>query len=133
MFVLVSDAECDEGSLWEAVMLAAHRSVSNLIAIVDLNGQQALGYTKDVLKLDPMAVKWRAFGWDVHEVDGHDVRGMVREIGSLDTQDGAPHVLIAHTVFGHGVSFMESQLKWHYLPMSDADFARAMTEIKRLQ
>ena len=133
VFVLVSDAECDEGSLWEAVMLAAHRSVSNLIAIVDLNGQQALGYTKDVLSLDPMAAKWRAFGWDVHEVDGHDVQGMVREIGSLDTQDGAPHVLIAHTVFGHGVSFMESQLKWHYLPMSDADFARAMTEIKRLQ
>ncbi|MFN8563864.1 MAG: thiamine pyrophosphate-dependent enzyme [Anaerolineae bacterium] len=75
VFVLVSDAECNEGALWEAVMFAAHHQLANLIAIVDLNGQQALGYTRDVLALTPMAARWGAFGWDVHEVDGHDTAG----------------------------------------------------------
>ena len=76
VFVMVSDAECNEGSLWEAVMFAAHHKLSNLIAIVDLNGQQALGYTRDILSLEPMAARWRGFGWDVHEVDGHDVAAL---------------------------------------------------------
>ena len=133
VFVLLSDAECDEGSLWEAVMLAAHHHLSNLVAIVDLNGQQALGYTKDVLSLEPLAARWRAFGWDVLEVDGHDVQGLKRTIASLDTGAGSPHVLIARTVFGHGVSFMESQIKWHYLPMTQADYDDAMHQIESLR
>ena len=110
-------------------MFAAHHRLANLVAIVDLNGQQALGYTKDVLALTPMQDRWRAFGWDVHVVDGHDVACMAGTIDALDTNDGPPHVLIARTVFGHGVSFMESQIKWHYLPMSDAEYARAVQEI----
>lgn len=130
-FALVSDAECNEGSLWEAVMFAAHRRLSNLIAIVDLNGQQALGYTKDVLSLTPMEERWRAFGWDVHVVNGHDVEAIARTIEALNTEDGPPHVLIARTVFGHGVSFMESQIKWHYLPMSDAEYRRAIEEVSK--
>jgi transketolase len=133
VFVLVSDAECDEGSLWEAVMLAAHHHLSNLVAIVDLNGQQALGYTKDVLSLEPLAARWRAFGWDVLEVDGHDVEGLQRTIASLDTGAGAPHVVIARTVFGHGVSYMESKIKWHYLPMSPAEYDDAMHQIESLR
>ena len=133
VFVLLSDAECDEGSLWEAVMLASHHHLDNLVAVVDLNGQQALGYTKDVLSLDPLAARWRAFGWDAMEVDGHDVEGLQRTIESLSARPGAPHVLIARTVFGHGVSFMESQIKWHYLPMSRADFDDAMAQIERLR
>jgi transketolase len=128
-FALVSDAECNEGALWEAVMFAAHHRLASLIAIVDLNGQQALGYTKDVLSLTPMEDRWRAFGWDTHVVDGHDVDAMARTIEGLNTQDGPPHVLIARTVFGHGVSFMESQIKWHYLPMSDAEYTRALQEV----
>jgi transketolase len=128
-FVLVSDAECNEGSLWEAVMFAAHHRLSNLIAIVDLNGQQALGYTDQVLDLSPMADRWRVFGWDVHQLDGHDVALIAETIGRLDTQHGPPHVLLARTVFGKGVSFMERQLKWHYLPMSDAEYAQALREI----
>ena len=133
VFVLLSDAECDEGSLWEAVMLASHQHLENLIAIVDLNGQQALGYTKDVLSLEPMAARWGAFGWDVIEVDGHDVEGLRRAIDSLAARRGAPHVLIARTVFGHGVSFMEGQIKWHYLPMSQAEFDDAMQQIESLR
>jgi transketolase len=128
VFVMVSDAECNEGSLWETVMFAAHHRLSNLIAIIDLNGQQALGYTDEVLSLPDMAERWRAFGWDAHEVDGHDTRVIAETIENLDTGSGRPHVLIARTVFGKGVSFMERQIKWHYLPMSDAEYQQAMTE-----
>jgi transketolase len=128
-FVLVSDAECNEGALWEAVMFAAHHQLANLVALVDLNGQQALGHTPQVLDLRPMAARWAAFGWDVHEVDGHDLPGIVRLLNGLDTQSGSPHVVIAHTVFGKGVSYMERQLKWHYWPMDDAEYAQALDDI----
>lgn len=130
-FVLVSDAECNEGSLWEAIMFAAHHRLANLIAIVDLNGQQALGYTENVMSLTPMADRWRAFKWDVHEVDGHDTAGMAATIARLDTRAGAPHVLVARTVFGKGVSFMERQIKWHYWPMSDDEYRQAITDVER--
>jgi len=129
VFVLVSDGECNEGSLWEAVMFAAHHQLANLIAIVDLNGQQALGYTEQVLSLSPAVARWRAFGWDVHEVDGHDAVTMNQVIAGLDMQAGAPHVLIAQTVFGKGVSFMERQIKWHYWPMSETEYQQARSEI----
>jgi transketolase len=129
VFVLVSDAECNEGSLWETVMFAAHHRLSNLVAIVDLNGQQALGYTQDVIDIAPLAARWSAFGWDVGEVDGHDVEAMVEAANGLDTSSGPPHVLIAHTTFGKGVSYMESQIKWHYWPMNDDQYEQAMREI----
>jgi transketolase len=126
---LVSDAECNEGSLWEAVMFAAHHRLANLIAIVDLNGQQALGHTEEVLSLAPMGERWRVFGWDVHEVDGHDAAQIAQTIAGLDVDEGPPHVLIARTVFGHGVSYMESQIKWHYLPMSEDQYRQALQEV----
>jgi transketolase len=131
VFVLLSDAECNEGSLWEAVMFAAHHRLANLTAIVDLNGQQALGYTDAVINLAPLGERWRAFGWDVHEIDGHDAAAIARTVASFssDTAINAPHVLLARTTFGKGVSFMESQLKWHYLPMSDDEYRRAYDEI----
>lgn len=131
-FVLVSDAECNEGSLWEAVMFAAHHKLSNLVAIVDLDGQQAFGYTRDVLDLSPMAARWQVHGWDVHEVDGHDVRLMTETMNRLDTASGPPHVLVAKTVFGRGVSFMERQIKWHYWPMTEAEYRQALSDIERL-
>lgn len=129
IFVLVSDAECNEGSLWEAVMSAAHNNLANLIVLIDLNGQQALGYTRAVLGLEGMAERWRKFGWDVHEVDGHDVAALVATIRGLETQSGPPHVLVARTVFGKGVSYMENQIRWHYWPMSPSDYRQAMSEI----
>lgn len=129
VFVLLSDAECNEGSVWEAAMFAAHHHLSNLIAIVDMNGQQALGYTREVLDLLPMTDKWQAFHWDVHAVDGNDVDQLRRVLGSLDTAAGQPHVLIASTVFGKGVSFMENQIKWHYLPLSDEEYQQALAEV----
>lgn len=128
-FALLSDAECNEGSIWEAIMFAAHHKLANLIAFVDLNGQQALGYTDKVLSLHPMAERWRAFGWDVHEVDGHDPAALKAAVAGLDTNSGPPHVFIARTVFGKGVSYMQGQIKWHYWPMSDAEYKQALQEI----
>ena len=113
-------------------MFAAHHRLGSLVAIVDLNGQQALGYTRDVLSLSPMAAKWQAFGWDVHEVNGHDADAISSTIAELNVS-GAPHVLIAQTVFGRGVSFMQSKIKWHYLPMSDAEYRQALAEVAQLQ
>jgi len=130
VFVLVSDAECDEGSVWEAIMFAAHHQLSNLIILVDMNGQQALGYTDDVLSLSPMGERWRAFGWDVHEIDGHDVGGISEAIAALNTRSGPPHVLLARTTFGRGVSYMENKIKWHYWPMSDDDYRIALAELE---
>lgn len=132
-FVLLSDAECNEGSVWEAAMFAAHHQLSNLIAILDLNGQQALGYTRDVLSMTPMPAYWSAFGWDVHEVDGHDVGQMENVIADLSVESGPPHILVAHTTFGKGVSFMENQIKWHYLPLSDGHYQRACDELEKTQ
>jgi transketolase len=78
-----------------------------------------------------MAERWRAFGWDVHEVDGHDIETLTATIAKLDTSQGLPHILIAHTTFGKGVSYMESQIKWHYLPMDDQQYQQALMEIGR--
>jgi transketolase len=124
----VSDAELGEGSLWEAVMFAAHHQISNLVAILDWNGQQALGYTEDVLSLRALPDRFRSFGWDVHEVDGHDTAALARVVSGLSAE-GAPHVLLARTVFGKGVSFMEGKIHWHYWPMSDEEYHRAVAEV----
>lgn len=128
-FVLVSDAECNEGSLWEAVMFAAHHQLASLVAIVDANGQQALGHTRDVLDLAPLGERWRAFGWDVHDVDGHDCNALRDVLDGLDTVTGPPHVVVAHTTFGKGVSFMEGLVQWHYSPLSGDQYERAIAEL----
>jgi transketolase len=130
VFVLMSDAEQNEGSIWEAAMFAAHHRLANLVALVDLNGQQALGYTRDVLDPGPPArARWEAFGWDVHEVDGHDVAELAATIAGLDTGAGRPHVLLAATTFGKGVSFMESRIEWHYLPLTEELHRQALAEL----
>lgn len=128
-FVLISDAECNEGSTWEAAMFAAHHRLANLVAVLDLNRQQALGHTRDVLDLDPLARRWAAFGWHVEEVDGHDTAALSTVLRCLDTTAGPPHMVVAHTVSGKGVSFMEGQVKWHYLPMTDEEYHQARSEI----
>jgi transketolase len=132
-FVLLSDAECNEGSIWEAAMLAAHHGLGNVIALVDVNGQQAMGYTRDVLDLAPLGSRWAAFGWDVHDVDGHDVDALTRTLDSVATLTARPHVLLARTTFGKGVSYMESTIAWHYMPMSDEQFAQGMSELGDVQ
>lgn len=130
VFVLLSDAECNEGSVWEAAMFAAHHQLSNLVAIVDLNGQQAFGYTKEVLHLSRFSSRWRDFGWRVYGVDGHNEASLVAVMKSLSTETGAPHLLVARTIFGKGVSFMESQIKWHYFAMSREEYMQALREVE---
>ncbi|MDZ4765624.1 MAG: transketolase [Chloroflexota bacterium] len=128
VYVLLSDAELNEGSTWEAILFAAHHRLDNLIAVVDLNGQQALGYTHDVMRIDNPLERFRAFGWDAHDVDGHDVPGMVACARSLTASQ--PHILVARTTFGKGVSYMENKIRWHYMPMNDAEYAQAVDEIE---
>ena len=109
-------------------MFAAHHRLSNLTAVVDLNGQQAFGHTRDVLDLAPLTDRWRVARWDVREVDGHDVEAVAAAADDGTPRD-RPRVVIAQTVFGKGVSFMERQVKWHYWPMSDAEYRQALGEI----
>lgn len=132
VFVLLSDAECNSGAVWEAGMFAAHHRLSRLTAIVDVNGQQAFGYTRDVLDLAPLAAKWEAFGWAAHEVDGHDVAALTALL-DRDADEDRPRVVLARTTFGKGVSFMEGQIAWHYLPMTAAQHAQAVAEVERGQ
>jgi transketolase len=130
VFVLVSDAECNEGSLWEAVMFAAQHRLSNLIAVVDVNGQQALDHTHRVLDLSPLEARWGAFGWKAHVVDGHDLPELCRALSCADSPE-EPRVVLAHTVFGKGVSFMERKIKWHYMPMNDDEYRQALEQVDR--
>jgi transketolase len=132
VFVLISDGECDEGSTWEAIMFAGHHHLSNLVVVIDFNKQQAMGYTKNVLDLSPIEEKWKAFNWDVHVVDGNDIEQMSEVLISLDTSRGRPHVLIANTIFGRGVSFVENEIKWHYLPLNPEEYKQALTELEQL-
>jgi len=113
VYVLLGDGECDEGQMWEAAMAAAHYKLENLVAIVDNNGQQIDGWNRDVMNLDPFPEKWRAFGWQVIETGGHDVPALVNAFDRADLIKGKPAVIIARTVKGKGVSFMENNLDFH--------------------
>ncbi len=140
-FCLISDAECNEGSTWEAVMFAAHHRLANLYAIVDVNGTQAFGSTSAVLELSNLFERWRAFGWDPVQVDGHSIIDLVSAL-SFSSTSARPRVVLARTVFGKGVSFMEKGIpvsqghlsvqphNWHYLPMSDHEYRLAMEQVE---
>ena len=133
VFVLLSDGECDEGSVWEAALFAPQHQLDNLVVIVDYNKIQSLGTVKEVIDLDPFADKWRAFRWSVREIDGHDVSAIHDALTAVPFEAGKPSCLIAHTVKGKGVSFMEDKLLWHYrAPLGD-DRAIAMRELGVLQ
>jgi transketolase len=114
VFVLLSDAECNEGQVWEAAMFASHHRLTNLVAVVDVNGMQALGRTREVLSLDPLAPRWEAFGWLAREVDGHDEADLLAVLTDGIAGRTGPAVVLARTVLGKGVSFMEDRLEWHY-------------------
>ncbi|MDH5696196.1 MAG: transketolase [Dehalococcoidia bacterium] len=111
--VLLGDGECDEGQVWEAAMAGAHFKVDNLVAIVDNNGQQIDGWNRDVMNLAPFPGKWRAFGWHVIEVDGHDLVQLIDAFNQAKKVKGQPAVVIAHTIKGKGVSFMENNPDFH--------------------
>jgi transketolase len=128
--VLVGDGEINEGSIWEGLLFANHFGLSNLLVIVDANGFQAMGPTAEVMDLGDIASKFRAFGCDTAEVDGHDEAALDATIGTLLQSTSAhPRALIAHTVKGKGVSFMEADNRWHYTRLDPATYAQALTEL----
>jgi transketolase len=129
-FCLLSDGECDSGSTWEPILFAPHHKLDNLIAIVDYNKIQSLGRVKEVIDLDPLADKWRAFGWAVREIDGHDLNAIEHAFTEIPYEHSRPSCIIAHTVKGKGVSFMEDKLLWHYKAPLANDFELAMAELE---
>jgi transketolase len=129
VFVLLSDGECNEGSVWEAAMLAPAQQLTNVCVIVDYNKWQATGRSNETLALAPLRDKWASFGWDAHEVDGHDLGALAALMGRVPNGSGKPLAIIAHTVKGKGVSFMEDDNNWHYrIPKAD-EVAVAMREL----
>lgn len=129
-FVLLSDGECDEGSNWEAILFAAHHKLDNLVAIIDYNKIQSLGSVESTLGLEPFADKWRAFGWAVEEIDGHDTAALTERLSRVPFEPGKPSCLIAHTTKGKGVSFMENAVLWHYRSPQDDEFQNAIKELE---
>jgi len=127
---LLSDGECDEGSTWEPILFASHHQLDNLIVIVDYNKIQSLGRVEEVMGLEPFADKWRAFGWSVREIDGHDVNEIASTLSAVPFTAGRPSCVIAHTVKGKGISFMEDKLLWHYRSPQGEEFAAALAELK---
>ncbi len=129
VFALTGDGELQEGSMWEAAMFAGHRGLGNLTVIVDRNRLQQGAPTEDTNSLEPLAGKWRAFGWDVADVDGHDPAALLELLSAPRNVDGKPLCIIAHTVKGRGVSYMENQAGWHHGTPSDAQLAQAFAEL----
>ncbi len=120
VYTVLGDGECNEGSIWEAAMMASSQTASNLCAIIDFNKWQATGRSQEILSLDPLVDKWRAFGWNALEVDGHDVAALLEALQRFPAENGKPTAIVAHTVKGKGVSFMEDDNNWHYrIPTAD--------------
>jgi transketolase len=133
IFVLLSDGECDEGSNWEAALFAAHHKLDNLVAIVDANKLQGFGRTEEVLALEPFTRKWNAFNWSVQEVDGHDHWALRALLQRIPFEFGKPSLLLAHTIKGKGVSFMEDQLAWHYKSPNPEQLSQALKQLGEKQ
>jgi len=129
-FVMLGDGELHEGSNWEAAMAGAHYRLSNLTAIVDHNKISQSGRVEEIISVDPLADKWRAFGWEVREIDGHDMPDVVDALGALPFHPDRPSALIAHTVKGKGVSFAENTYLWHSNNVNDEILERALAELR---
>lgn len=130
-YVLLGDGELQEGSIWEAAMAAAHFQLENLVAIVDRNQLQINGPTEQWMRLEPLGQRWSSFGWQVVEVDGHDLHALVETFARLPGQPGHPSVVIAHTVKGRGVRFLEQHKKSHYVSFTPRLYQRARMELRQ--
>ncbi len=134
VFTLMGDGECYEGSVWEGATLASHYKLGNLVALIDRNKCSLNAHTEDEtqgVKLEPFADKWKAFGWNVMEIDGHDMEQIIGALDSLpDPYSDIPTVIIAHTVKGKGVSFLEDQVNWHHGVLNEEQLAQALEELR---
>jgi transketolase len=129
VFCLMSDGECDEGSIWEAAMFASHHLVANLVAIIDYNKIQSLDSVSKTLGLEPFVDKWKSFGWRVVEVDGHDHAQLLQAFTEPTDLQDSPLVVIAHTTKGKGVTFMENSVLWHYRSPQNEEYDKAISEL----
>lgn len=129
VYVLCGDGEQQEGQIWEAAMFARKYELDHLIAFTDRNRLQTDGNTEDVMPLEPLAEKWRAFGWNVSEINGHDFEEIVGAVAHAKEERGRPTMIIAHTIKGRGVSFMENGVGWHGTPPNSEQTARALAEL----
>lgn len=132
-YCLLSDGELDEGQSWEAVMMAGKERLRNLTAIVDRNNIQIDGYTETIMPLEPLADKWRAFNWHVIEIDGHNIGQFLDAVGEAKAVYEKPTVILAHTIPGKGVSFMENKFEWHGKPPNPEEAKEALKELRTLQ
>jgi transketolase len=130
VYALLGDGELQSGQVWEAVMAAAQYNLDNLTAIVDRNRLQMDGDTEEVLRVGPIAARWSAFGWRTAEVDGHDVVALAGALAALSRVKGQPTVLVANTVKGKGVSFMEGNRRWHSAPVKPEQGQQALDELR---
>lgn len=128
-YVLLGDGECNEGTIWETAMSASHFRLDNLIAIVDLNGMQSDGQSVEILNMGNMREKWNAFGWNIIEADGHDVRSLYNAFHTIK-EESKPTVILAHTIKGRGVSFMENNNAWHHNHLSKEQYELALSELE---
>ncbi len=134
VYTLVGDGELQEGQCWEVIQAAGHRAQANFTAFVDYNKMQQDGMIEEILRLEPLAEKWRAFGWEVHEIDGHDMGSILDAIEWARGVKHAPQVIIAHTIKGKGVSFMEGVQRWHgTAPPNAEELSQAMGELRTLE
>ena len=128
-FVILSDSELNEGSTWESAALAGQLKLKNLIVFLDLNGQQALGRTEDILPTSYAIDSWSEFGWNVQRVDGHSAEQIQKTTDQHKRSASGPLLIVASTISGKGVSFMEREVKWHYMPMSETEFIDASVQV----
>lgn len=128
--VLMSDGEMQIGTTWESALLAVHHKLDNLSVIVDFNGLQAMGKVKDILDIEPLKDKWKAFGWEVREIDGHNLEEIESSLASQSAEKGKPVAIIARTIKGKGVSFMEGENLYHYKAPSDEEYQKALKELE---
>lgn len=129
VYVLMSDGECNEGSVWEAAMFAPAHKLENVAAIIDFNKWQATGRSTEILALEPLASKWASFGWSTYEVDGHNLKKLFEVLNNIPDGSGKPIAIIAHTVKGKGVSFMEDDNNWHYKVPNKDELNKAKKEL----
>ena len=130
IFVLMSDGECDEGSIWEAAMFASHHKLDNLVALIDYNKIQSLDTVENTLALEPFKSKWESFGWSVKEVNGHSHDQLKSGLENVPRTDSKPTLFICHTIKGKGVSFMENSVLWHYRCPKGEEFEVALKELQ---
>lgn len=129
IFVLLSDGELEENSVWEAALFSSHHKLDNLIAIIDYNKLQALGRVEEIANLEPLKEKWQAFGWETKEIDGHNFEQIINAFEKIPFKPQKPSIIIAHTIKGKGISFMENNLLWHSKYPNEKEYKKALKEL----